>query len=256
MRCTVPEVPNNPISRVLHIRSNPHSAPTTDPLAALTTETPGEIETCSDVYRGLARALTDENKSIQAIIICLDDLTTGEFEIFTILSQRRRDLPLYVYSPAPEDERVAKAISLGATGRLTREIVDQLARACQSPTIEQPQIVQDDKAAPPPATSGARDGAEETADRPRVPWLSYENKLERQKPSGPSKPAKPKPPMHVAPTNDEFDPAPLARQRSYEPLLSAEEMQALKSDDISAIAPEPRESTDNDAFRADERSDS
>ena len=86
-----------------------------------------------------------------------------------------------------------------------------------------------------------------------MPWQSYENKPERQRPSSPGERAQPQPPMRAAPAKDEFDPSPPTRKRSYEPLLSSEEMQALMSDDISAIAPEPRESSSDDSaeFRTD-----
>ena len=293
MSRTVPDVSNNLPSRVLHIRSSPCSAPMTDPLAALSAGSSPEVDTCSHVYLGLARALADENESIHTVVVCLDDLTKDEFELFTILGQRRRDVRLYVYSQAPGDDRVARAIALGATAQLTEQIVDQLSqagativtpehhrrepvdaaakrtatdepatgqpaseslgRAEQPPKIEELPIVQERETAPPPVTNSAHDGAGETPDRPRVPWQSYENKPERQKPSSPSERAQPQPPMRAAPAKDEFDPSPPTRKRSYEPLLSSEEMQALMSDDISAIAPEPRESSSDDSaeFRTD-----
>lgn len=306
MSRTVPDVSNNLPSRVLHIRSSPCSAPMTDPLAALSAGSSPEVDECGHVYLGLARALADENESIHAVVVCLDDLTKDEFELFTILSQRRRGALLYVYSQAPGNDRVAKAIALGATAQLTEQIVDQLSQAGattvtpehhrrepvdaaatrtatdepaqpatgqpatdqiaadqraseslghaeQPPKIEVPPIVQERETAPPAVTNSAHDGAGETPDRPRVPWQSYENKPERQKPSSPSERAQPQPPMRAAPAKDEFDPSPPTRKRSYEPLLSSEEMQALMSDDISAIAPEPRESSSDDSteFRTD-----
>ena len=293
MSRTVPDVSNNLPSRVLHIRSSPCSAPMTDPLAALSAGSSPEVDECGHVYLGLARALADEDESIHAVVVCLDDLTKDEFELFTILGQRRRDVRLYVYSQAPGDDRVARAIALGATAQLTEQIVDQLSQAGativtpehhrrepvdaaakrtatdepatgqpaseslghaeQPPKIEELPIVQERETAPPPVTNSAHDGAGETPDRPRVPWQSYENKPERQKPSSPSERAQSQPPMHVAPAKDEFEPSPPTRQRSYEPLLSSEEMQALMSDDISAIAPEPRKSSSDDSaeFRTD-----
>ncbi len=185
------------------------------------------------------------------MIICLDGLGTSEFEFFSIISKLRRDLKVYVYSAAHSESRTAKAVELGATGPVTREILAELAGSPPVPmTVETPartsERMTDKPVSPPNAQHGHASVAhaiptpeqpriddEDAPKHARVPWLRYSDRPARVAPSRREPPPQPPDPQLQAPTPS----------RSCEPLLTEEELRALMSDDIAAIVadqPQPR----------------
>jgi hypothetical protein len=205
------------------------------------------------VYRGLARLLGPPAVPPRAVIVCLDGLGTPEFEFFSILSRVRRDLKVYVYGSAGAEARIAKAVECGATGSVTEEVLSELAGGPLCPPeaeapVRTPERRNDIAVAPAdpppdPADQTPRTMAEEDARKPaRVPWLRYGDRPARVAPSHRELPPQ-------APNPNPQTPNP---PRSYEPLLTEEELQALMSDDIAAIAadePDARRPHDDDPTR-------
>jgi len=216
-----------------------------------------EIAGCPDVYLGLVRLLRSP-KSCGAAIVCVNDLSTPEFEFFSILARACRDFPVLVYgSHAPQ--RVIQALENGAKALATREAVLDLCASLQRRVIG----VGADTATPAPPHAVERtepidlphsvagiaeakiapestDLAEETGDPEideasdssgvRVPWLRYTESPVRQGPPTDrierDRPVRPGDPVSDSGTNDQ----------SYEPLLTAEELAALLGDDPDDLA--------------------
>ena len=56
-----------------------------------------EAETCGDVYRALALLCGTKPRSIQAVIVCVDDLGAPELSFFSLVRQVCRGISVYVY---------------------------------------------------------------------------------------------------------------------------------------------------------------
>jgi hypothetical protein len=187
------------------------------------------------VYRGLARILRPPSNPPRAVIVCLDGLTTPEFEFFSIVARRRKEVSVYVYGSGRAEARIAKAIELGAKGPATADLLAELTGGPPAAAIGQappPPCAEGDEtprppASPPTPTEPIRADEEDPRKPARVPWLRYGDRPARVAPNA-------RPP---APSLDR--PAP--RSVSFEPLLTEEELRALMSDDIAAIAPDEPE---------------
>ena len=233
--------------RVLHIRpqppASPEAGPCRSPIGELLAGLAIEAEWCSDVYRGLALLLRPSSDPPKAAIVCLDGLGAPEFEFFSIVSKLRRDLKVYVYAAARSESRIARAVELGAKGPVTREVLAELAGGSPVPmAVEDParasERVTDKPVSPviPPAPSEPLRIDVEDARKPaRVPWLRYGDR-----------------PARVAPPHQALNPKPQTPNppRSYEPLLTEEELRALMSDDIAAIVGDDPQSDARPVSRA------
>ena len=229
--------------RVLHIRPDRPTSPESelchssvhDLLASL----PIEVEGCGDVYRGLARILRPPSNPPRAVIVCLDGLTTPEFEFFSIVARMRKDVSVYVYGSGRAEARIAKAIELGAKGPATTDLLAELTGGPPASAMGQvppPPCEDGDEtprppASPPTPTEPIRADEEAPRKPARVPWLRYGDRPARVAPNA-REPA-PEPPPSLG--------RPSPRSVSFEPLLTEEELRALMSDDIAAIAPDESE---------------
>ena len=239
---------------VLHIDPQPPVSPEAgscpSPIGELLGGLPLETQWCGDVYRGLALLLRPSSNSLHAVIVSLDGLGIREFEFFSIISKLRRDLKVYVYAAARSDSRIARAVELGATGPLTREVLAELAGGPPAPmTMEAcegaSEHMTDKLVSPvilPTPTEPPRFGVEDAPKPARVPWQRYGDRPTRVAPprryNPPSQPLNPNPPTPNHP-------------RSYEPLLTDEELRALMSDDIATnVADEPDTHWPNDDTQA------
>lgn len=239
--------------RVLHIRpQTPASSAAGQrcyPFGELPAGLPLETLWCGEVYRGLALLLRPSSDPPQTVIVCLDGLGAAEFEFFSIVSRLRRDLKVYVYAAAHSQSRIARAVELGATGPVTRELLaelrgglrismteEALLRASERVTEKLVSAViaqhghlrqgRMDHATPPSPPPEPPCIDEDDARKPaRVPWLRYDD--------GPARVAPPHPEVPPQVLNPNLQtPIP---PRSYEPLLTEEELRALMSDNIAAI---------------------
>jgi len=84
------------------------------------------VEECGDVFRGLARMLRSEGDAADAAAVCVDALSAEEFEFFSILSRRRKDVPVFVYGAPHSEEKIERAIRIGAGARLTNETLSRV----------------------------------------------------------------------------------------------------------------------------------
>ncbi len=233
--------------RVLHIRpqppASPEAGPHRSPIGELLAGLPLETQCCGDVYRGLALLLRPSPDPPQAVIVCLDGLGAAEFEFFSIVSKLRRDLKVYVYAAAHSESRIARAVELGAKGPVTRKVLAELAGGPPVPmAVEAPARASErvtDKLVSPviaqhghasvdhatPTSAPPRIDEEDARNPARVPWLRYGDRPARVAPphrEPPPQPLNPNPPTPTPP-------------RSYEPLLTEEELRALMSDDFATI---------------------
>lgn len=77
----------------------------------------------SDVYRGLARALSHE-QPIEAVLVGTDALADDEFEFFTVLCRARRNTLILVFGE--NAQKIVQALQHGASGLVTREALFDL----------------------------------------------------------------------------------------------------------------------------------
>ncbi len=245
------DTPSDLETRVLHIRKEPVDfAPATEwdsALAAISVA----VDTCGDVYRGLARLSRSGGCDPSAVLVCLHGVGPCELEFFSIMRRLRPDVGVFVYGDARSQDRIARAIELGATGRAGDGLIEALSAArAAPPTRFTPVPAAEDQtrsrlpasaepAGEPASRQPRRLSETETDDLPaspqtspppaRVPWLRYSDGPAR---TGPS-PDKSTDAVVTASGHRKL------RTPPDEPLLTSEELNALLEDDIAAIAPEP-----------------
>lgn len=237
--------------KVLHIRPAPGDERTASDFDALLATTHLHVETCEDVYRGLARLCRPDLDPLGAVFVRVDVLQPAEFEFFTLASRVRQSVPVYVYSQRPSETSIAEAIQLGATGEANSETIHSLAsggpglppafappgdllgvefdEAAQHPTDDPVEATPPEQQELRPADGEIGESAEPAPmpSRARVPWLHY---ADRPKRAGP--------PLREPPDSGRNAPEDqTSRPVSHEPLLTEAELQALLGDDIAAIAP-------------------
>ncbi len=79
------------------------------------------LETCPDVYRGLARLGRAGPADFDAVVVDLKTCGPLEMEFFAIARRLLADLPIYVVGGSDSDGRIESAVRLGATGRFDPE---------------------------------------------------------------------------------------------------------------------------------------
>ena len=259
---------------VLHIRPEAQSSVSADNFDDLLAAAPFQVDTCEDVYRGLARLCRGGDEAPCAAIVSVDGLGPAELEFFSIASRTSRGVGVYVYGTKRSADRIAKAIELGATGRATAEVIQSVTALAVPPTparLVSPSAsgAGSDKAAPQPtaptkrlsfeapATDAPSERVAAISDGPASPPSDTPSSADSSDREGPDESARTGSPARVPwlsyhdrpkrtaprqrePARDE----PVAaehtetRPSSHEPLLTEAELQALIGDDIAAIAPD------------------
>lgn len=218
------------------------------------------VETCPDVYRGLAR-LGQAQKAPLAVLVCVDDLDPRELLFFQVGARFYPRVPLYAYGSGRAEALITQALECGASGRATVELLHSLVPTTEKlviePGVESPrtELLEDSEPVtveahrgndlaneppqePKPATvEGMQDGQQEDGPEApvgtaRFPWKDYRDRPVR------------KPPPRSEPPAVETPSAPAANhapEAHHEPLLTNAEMEALIGDDIPTMAPSERE---------------
>lgn len=235
---------------VLHIRpSESASATDMDHRLAHADHT---VESCDNVYAGLARLCRGDRPMPGMLIVCVDGLAAPEMEFFSLASQRRGAPDMYVYGAAHATPKLDEAVRLGAIGPVTDAVLATLDErladdrddsaqtlAFVGATVPEPTVTpihpQHDDIEPtdpeplpaPSAEVDSVDAAEEPAGPARVPWKQHNERPTRGRPQ-----IKPPPALNDQPNSatEASDP--------HEPLLTAAELEALLGDDIAAIVPD------------------
>jgi len=239
-----------------------------------------QVESCEDVYCGLARIMRSLAARPAAVVVGVDGIGSGELDFFRLISRFDSSLPVYVYGGSRSESRATRAIEFGATGRLTDMILESFKPAPMSPLFPDPghvpsdtscareeaepaaqaeRVCDDPKDEPaveemrpvplPPeqaATPGSPVDGDQSDDRDlpsapvRVPWLRYDDHPVRRPPSTREAQSR-------APASDAED-RPSADGDSYEPLLTHAELEALiGDDDIASITPpDPRRAREDE----------
>lgn len=264
---------NDTATKILHIRPEPATATVVGDMDTLLAAAFLDVDSCGDVYRGLARLGRSESDAPHAVIVCVDGLGAAEMEFFSLISRVRRGVNVYVYAYPHGGERsstrVARAIELGATGQATEDVIRRLAETVTQPTVraDLEDVPADDRsptqtfvettAAPLPiAKSPDAEALEESA-----PVVAHEplgagpDQLDAdEEPAdndaldgpvrvpwlryndGPDRAApRRREPLAADPAITGPATSPSAPRR---PLITDEELQALLGDDIAAIAPD------------------
>lgn len=260
-------------TRVLHIRPEPAAA--VGEMDTLLAAASLDVDSCGDVYRGLARSGHSGADAPCAVIVCVDGLGAAEMEFFSLISRVRRGVNVYVYAyphgSQRSTSRVARAIELGAAGQATEDVIRRLAK-----TVTHPAVGADLKDTPGDDRSPAQTFGESMPAPPPMGETPATEALEESSPvvpdelpvAGPDQVDADKAladddtldgpvrvpwlrykdgPSRVAPRRREppgADPAvtepATSRSRPRRPLITDEELQALLGDDIAAIAPDDR----------------
>ena len=245
--------------------------------------TGAQVESCEDVYRGLARIMRSLAARPAAVVVCVDGIGSAELDFFRLISRFDSSLPVYVYGGSRSESRAVRAIEFGATGRLTDTILESFEPAPTSPLLP-------DSGRVPSDTSRAREDAEPTESAEEVERVCDDPKGEpaveeiRPVPLPPEQAATPVSPVDGdqsddrdvpsapvrvpwlryddhpvrrppstreaksrAPASDAED-RPSADGDSYEPLLTHAELEALiGDDDIASITPpDPRRAREDE----------
>lgn len=234
---------------VLHIRSRSDDFACADEMTARLASTQLIVDTCPDVYRGLARICTAPEGTHRAVIVCLDDAGSAELEFFSVVARARPEVPVYIYGDAAGAGREARAIELGAAGVLTDNVIRDLGvredRSMTDVSDEQPLQFDDESASPcdderttaSSMEAGATPTPDDDAGDPeyddpggpvQVPWVSRADGPVRRGPqrqrSGEGE----------SPRVQDADALP-AHRDLHEPLLTDEELRALIGDDILPV---------------------
>ncbi|MGH7185043.1 MAG: hypothetical protein ACREIB_02040, partial [Pseudomonadota bacterium] len=160
------------------------------------------------------------------------------------------DLNTYVYASARAASRINRAIELGALGPVTREAFLELGGGEPDPKIVETPVAEAELLTDRPVSPVNLQAASESPSvdeegirhSARVPWLRYGDRPARVAP----------PRRDLLPQSPDFEPQTPNPPLSYEPLLTEEELNALISEDIAAIAPhdsEARRPDDEDQLR-------
>ena len=96
------------------------------------------VEDCGDPYRGLARLCRDDWEAPRAVVVCVDGLGKAEMEFFSIVSRTRPRTNVYVYGDERAASLIATAIELGAAGKATDDVINNLAATAAQPHTESP----------------------------------------------------------------------------------------------------------------------
>ena len=240
-------------SLVLHIRPDPLGAMPADGSTTQVSEAASvdallesaslRVAACPDVYRGLARLLSAGPETPVAVIVCVDELSPGEMEFFSIVAGRRQASLVYVYGLPRCESKLTQAVGLGAAGRVTEEVIRRLAAVDTPPSVpatrdQPPQesvagdrpVTDETVPSDQPSELGPEAQPDDSEQAVRVPWLRYTDRPARTGPGNQPPPS----------AEDPAEPGPEVPTRtSPEPLLTDEELRALiGEDDIAALAPE------------------
>ena len=146
----------NAMIKVLHIRLEPSDSLSAGEMDAMLAAAPPGVDTCGDVYRGLARlclaldtpqlarraiagvrphaeSRASGEEAPRAVIVCMDGLSPAELEFFSIVPRICRGVKVYVYGGPRSKTQIGRAIELGATGRATEDVVRTLADSDRLP---------------------------------------------------------------------------------------------------------------------------
>lgn len=129
---------------VLHVRPHAGRSACADDMATRLGATDLSIDTCHDIYRGLARASADQQSSsagsgapLRAMVVCMDVLGAAELEFFAVVARVRPQLPIYIYGETAVGSRLSRAVEFGAVSEATDNVINRLAEFVRSPqTIE------------------------------------------------------------------------------------------------------------------------
>lgn len=271
---TVSEARISSTIKVLHIRPGAYLSLSADNFDDLLAAAPFQVDTCEDVYCGLARLCRGGDEAPYAAIVCVDGLGPTELEFFSIASRTSRGVGVYVYGAQRSTDRIAKAIELGATGRATVEVIQSVTALAVPPIpvrLVSPSTSDagSDKAAPQttapteqpsleaPATDAPSERVAAISDGPAFPPSDTPSSTDSSDREGLDEPARAGSPARVPwlsyhdrpkrtapPQREPARDEPVAaehtetRPSSHEPLLTEAELQALIGDDIAAIAPD------------------
>jgi len=85
-----------------------------------------KVDSCTDVYRGLAQLISANRPKPSAVIVCVDGLSARELEFFPIVSRHRPGVPVYLYGASVGGSLSAEALELGASGVATKAVIESL----------------------------------------------------------------------------------------------------------------------------------
>jgi len=145
--------PSDITAKVLHIRSATFNG-AVDRVAVKAFEemdirlarTGLAVESCADVYRGLALLGRSGAKTFSAAVIAVDGLGPDEMEFFGYAAKACPGLPLLIYGAGPSETKLARALQLGATARVSAEALRSLIGV----TYDRPQREEPAKPEPEP----------------------------------------------------------------------------------------------------------
>ncbi|MEK6676519.1 MAG: hypothetical protein AABZ47_12815 [Planctomycetota bacterium] len=103
-----------------------------------------QVDRCRDVYRSLARLGRANGKVYRAAVVCVDGLGEAEMRFFPAARRLCQGVGIFVYGSSCSEARVREAIRLGATGRVSREVLEGMVRvddvgAMTRPAIRRPE---------------------------------------------------------------------------------------------------------------------
>ncbi len=242
-----------------------------------------EFDVCGDVYRALARLCAQPAGPTQTVILCVDNLTTPEFEFFNLAKKTRQGLNIYVYGNDKYGRRLIQAAESGADGQVTAETLPGIAGEVEAdaatpqpaprPETEteradpaDPELIRGDsihiQATRPETPAQFSDSATSVERGHEVEPRDEDQPGDDDRPGDDDEDLHPEParvpwlrrhdaPIRIAPSSPDHDRDEAeddhgsAQADRAEPLLTEAEMRALMGDDQSAedIGPDGRDAT-------------
>jgi hypothetical protein len=236
-------------SAILHITAG-EGAPTHPTVQKLTDDgTP--METCGDVYRGLARLGRTPDRWV-AVLLCVDGLTFAEWEFFHLAQRLAARIPIFAYGRDRFHWKLDRARQAGAQAMpaSAADLIELVEQASQAEPAEQDDLPAAD-AGPQGGTAGSGEEPQETDPDPTEPALESLRGTEARwwAPQVPESPADESPaeaevedaprivPESLEEEDDEeeeFDPRIVPGSRSPgQPMRASAEQLGQESDDIT-----------------------
>ena len=118
---------------ILYISESPNGE--SDGVTQALRDRGAKVEVCGDVYRGLARLGRSKPGRFDAVVLCLDVLTSEEYSFIAEAGRCAAGVPVYVHAGRQAASGIARALALGA-----RAAVDGTLES-MAPLFEEPTAV-------------------------------------------------------------------------------------------------------------------
>lgn len=204
-----------------------------------------QVERACDVYLALAR-LGRSTVNAAAVIVCVDSLEPSEFEFFELVSRYHRPTVAYACGRPGAEDQCQAALLAGAREVLTAERFESFLLELRQDLEEADVSAEEPEEAIPEEEVDEASPSTPSPEPVRVPWHKRADSPARTPPSC----------RHLTPPKPIEEPTDVIRENAMGsdeeeadffdgPLLSAEELELLMSDDFRTHSARPGENEED-----------